>query len=82
MSNGCNDSQAEQCDKNFDVLFKKIDRLDVAIRGNGKPGILTRLALVEDTVLRRGKFGWLIQSVIVTAIASGATTLIVKLITK
>jgi hypothetical protein len=85
MSNGCNDSQIERCDRNFAVLHEKIDRLDTAIRGNGfceKPGILERLALVEDASKRRGKFAWLIQSAVITAIASGAATIAATLATK
>lgn len=38
----------EYCREQFTHVIRKIDRLDVAVRGNGKPGINVRLDRLEQ----------------------------------
>ena len=39
--------QKDECREKFDLLFVKLDRIDVALRGNGVPGVLMRLDRLE-----------------------------------
>jgi len=64
-------SQFEQCQNNFEAIHRKLDRLDEAIRGNGKPGILIRLDRLEQDAKRQAKLIWLILGAVITALASG-----------
>lgn len=48
------------CKHAFETLFAKLDRLDVAVRGNGKPGINTRLDRIERTEAVRAKVVWFV----------------------
>ena len=57
---GCKEQFEEFCKPAFDVLFAKLDRLDEAIRGNGKPGIQVRLDRVELAEKSRSKLLWII----------------------
>ncbi|MCL2701965.1 MAG: hypothetical protein FWE88_09795 [Phycisphaerae bacterium] len=61
----------DQCQREFRVLFAKIDRLDDAVRGNGKPGIQTRLDRLELAAATRTRLLWLIAGSVV-ALAVGA----------
>ena len=61
----------DQCQREFRVLFEKIDRLDEAVRGNGKPGIQRRLDRLEAVDATRSKILWLIAASTV-ALAVGA----------
>jgi len=64
-------SQFEQCQNQFESIHRKLDRLDEAIRGNGKPGILIRLDRLEQDAKRQAKLTWLILGAVITALASG-----------
>ena len=64
-------SQFEQCQNQFEGIHRKLDRLDEAIRGNGKPGILIRLDRLEQDAKRQAKLIWLILGAVITALASG-----------
>ena len=55
----------------FEVIEAKLDRLDEAIRGNGKPGILIRLDRLEQDAKRQAKLVWLIVGATVVAAVSG-----------
>ena len=57
--------------RQFEAIHEKLDRLDVAIRGNGKPGILIRLDRLEQDAKRQSRLIWLIVGAVVTALASG-----------
>ena len=56
------------CDGQYENVFKdefasihtKLDRLDEAIRGNGRPGIQLRLDRLEATERSRTKLIWII----------------------
>lgn len=51
------------CKGEFGAIHGKLDRLDEAIRGNGKPGIQTRL----DRIERFQHFIWFIAGAALTA---------------
>lgn len=74
-------SQFEHCQKQFESLHEKLDRLDEAIRGtpgNGsRPGILVRLDRLEQDAKRQSKLIWLIVGAVITASGSAAVALIV-----
>jgi len=58
---------ADRCRGQFTSIHTKLDRLDEALRGNGKPGIQLRLDRLESAEAVRSRLLWLI--------ASGTTTL-------
>ena len=53
----------EVCRGEFGAIHGKLDKMDEAIRGNGKPGIQTRL----DRLERFQNFIWFITGVVITA---------------
>ena len=70
--------QFEQCQTHFEGIHAKLDRLDEAVRGNGRPGITVRLDRLEQDAKRQGKLIWLILGAVVTAAASGVTAWITR----
>ncbi len=44
----------------LEAIYKKLDRLDEAIRGNGKPGIQLRLDRLEQNAKRQSRLIWLL----------------------
>ena len=58
------------CERAFEEIHRKLDRLDEAIRGNGRPGITVRLDRLEQDAKRQSKLIWLIVGSAVTAFAS------------
>ena len=65
--------QFEQClfgKEHFEAIHRKLDRLDEAIRGNGRPGITVRLDRLEQDAKRQAKLTWLILGAVITALAS------------
>jgi hypothetical protein len=58
------------CEREFEEIHRKLDRLDEAIRGNGRPGITVRLDRLEQDAKRQAKLIWLIVGSVVTAFAS------------
>jgi hypothetical protein len=60
----------ESVEKHFEVIHEKLDRLDVAIRGNGKPGILIRLDRLEQDAKRQAKLIWLLLGALFTGLAT------------
>ena len=63
--------QYEVCKSEFSALHAKLDRLDDAVRGNGKPGIQLRLARLEAADAVRSKLLWIVVASS-TALAVGA----------
>ncbi len=59
------------CAQEFEEIHRKLDRLDEAIRGNGRPGITVRLDRLEQDAKRQGKLLWLIVGAGITAATSG-----------
>jgi len=47
---GCSEQFEQFCKPQFDAIHVKLDKLDEAVRGNGKPGIQLRLDIVGSTV--------------------------------
>lgn len=59
--------QYEQvCKGAFNRLFSKLEQIDEAIRGNGKPGMLLRL----DRLEQKGKLLWFVGGAAVTTTIS------------
>jgi len=64
---GCETGQYDAvCKGEFGELHAKLDRLDEAIRGNGKPGLQRRLDRLEMAAAVRSRLAWL-------AVGSGVT---------
>ena len=67
-----NSDQYERvCRGGFASIHTKLDRLDEAIRGNGKPGIQLRLDRLESAEAVRSRLLWIIACSTVT-LALGA----------
>jgi hypothetical protein len=69
----CSDSSQYDrvCKGEFASIHAKLDRMDEAIRGNGKPGIQLRLDRLESAEAVRSKLLWIIAgSVVSLAIAA------------
>ncbi len=69
MSNE-NDQYDRVCKGEFASIHTKLDRLDEAIRGNGRPGIQLRLGYLEASEKSRGRLIWIITGAAVTLAAS------------
>ena len=65
MSDDC-DRYKPVCQDEFASIHRKLDTLDEAIRGNGKPGIQLRLDRLEGSERTRSRVLWLL-------IGAGAT---------
>ncbi|MFB3894446.1 MAG: hypothetical protein ACE15C_20790 [Phycisphaerae bacterium] len=59
------------CKGEFASIHVKLDKLDEAIRGNGKPGIQLRLDRLEAAEATRSRLMWIIAGSTVT-LALGA----------
>jgi len=59
-----------QCEKHFEIIHEKLDQLDEAVRGNGKPGIQLRLDRLEAAERSRSKLLWLITGSALTLAAN------------
>ena len=58
------------CKGEFEKVHTKLDRLDVAIRGNGKIGLTGRIDRLEQAEARRSRMYWLMMgAVIVTGLS-------------
>ena len=74
----CNNEQYENiCKDEFAELHKKLDGMDEAIRGNGKPGIQLRLDRLEQEKLTRSKVTWFLVGIAGTVGGALLTSLIV-----
>ncbi|MCK4982263.1 MAG: hypothetical protein KAS17_05020 [Victivallaceae bacterium] len=62
----CN--ELEHCKKQFDLLFEKLDKLDLAIRGNGKPGITVRLDRLEQAGKVHTRLIWVLLGAALAAL--------------
>jgi len=57
----CSSEQYENvCKGEFASMHTKLDRLDEAVRGNGKPGIQLRLDRLEAAEAVRSRLLWII----------------------
>jgi hypothetical protein len=57
---GCDGQYERVCKDEFASIHTKLDRLDEAIRGNGRPGIQLRLDRLEAAEKSRAKLIWII----------------------
>ncbi len=64
------------CKGEFASIHTKLDKLDEAIRGNGKPGIQLRLDRLETAQATRSRVLWLIVGAAVTLAIGGLWRLI------
>jgi len=64
------------CRPEFGEIHAKLDRLDDAIRGNGKPGINLRLELLEAAAASRRRLTWIVLGAFVSAGASAVMQLV------
>ena len=65
------------CRREFAAIQAKLDRLDEAIRGNSKPGILLRLDRLEAAEATRSRLLWLIAGSVVSLTAATLWALVV-----
>jgi hypothetical protein len=68
---GNGDQYERVCKGEFAAIHTKLDRMDEAIRGNGKPGIQLRLDRLEAAEAVRSRLMWIIAGSTVT-LALGA----------
>ena len=76
MTSDCESQYENTCRGEFLAIHRKLDRLDEAIRGNGRAGIQTRLGRLEQVRLSRSRLLWLTLG----AVGAGATTAIAMMI--
>ena len=66
------------CEREFAEIRVNLDRLDEAIRGNGKPGLTLRLDRLEQDAKRLSRLVWMVVGSAVTAFASVLTAWAVR----
>ena len=76
MTEHCDNEK--HCQQQFDILFEKLDRLDEAIRGNGKPGIIVRLDRLEQSAKSQAKIIWLLVGAVAAGLTTAITTILVN----
>ena len=69
----CDNQYESICRDEFAKVHRKLDKLDEAVRGNGKPGILIRLDRLEQDAKRQAKLTWLL---IGATVAGGVSFLV------
>jgi hypothetical protein len=74
----CGSEQYEKvCKGEFASIHAKLDRMDEAIRGNGKPGIQLRLDRLESSEAVRSRLLWIIAGSTVTLALSALWKLVI-----
>ena len=74
----CENQQYEKvCQGEFASIHTKLDRLDEAIRGNGKPGIQLRLDRLESAEAVRSKLLWIIAGSVVSLAVAAVWKLVI-----
>ena len=76
MTEPCDNEK--HCQQQFDILFEKLDRIDVAIRGNGKPGIIVRLDRLEQSAKSQAKLIWLLIGTVAAGLTTAIATILVN----
>ena len=71
------DQYERVCKGEFASMHGKLDRLDEAIRGNGKPGIQLRLDRLESAAAKRSKVLWMVLGSVVTLAVAAVWRLVV-----
>ena len=67
---GCGDQYEQVCKDEFAAINVKLDRMDEALRGNGRPGVQLRLDRLEAAERSRSRLLWLIAGAAVTLAVS------------
>ena len=62
----CHGQYENVCKGEFGELHAKLDRLDEAIRGNGRPGLRLRLDRLEAAEKSRNRIMWIVLGAAVT----------------
>ena len=75
MSDGC-EHYEQVCKDEFAAIHGKLDRLDDAIRGNGRTGILVRLDRLEAARRLRSRLIWIIVGAAATLALTGIWRLV------
>jgi len=70
------DRYEDTCKDAFRQLFSTLERIDEALRGNGKPGLTLRVDRLEQRANTLSQFKWLA----IGATASGVVSLVVGMI--
>jgi len=65
------------CKGQFSSIHTKLDRLDEALRGNGKPGIQLRLDRLESAEAVRSRLLWVIAGSVVSLAVTAVWKLII-----
>ena len=65
------------CKGEFASIQTKLDRMDEAIRGNGKPGIQIRLDRLESAATKRSRVLWMVAGSVVTLAVAAVWRLVV-----
>ena len=73
---GCGEQFEQFCKPQFEAVHVKLDKLDEAIRGNGKPGILVRLDRLESAEMTRSRLLWIIAGSTVTLVVGAVWNLV------
>lgn len=70
----CPDSEQYEavCKDEFAQINRKLDTLDNAIRGNGNPGLNSRMRRIEEVINIGVKRRWLWFGALVCALVNGA----------
>ena len=71
------DQYERVCKDEFAAINAKLDRLDEAVRGNGKPGIQLRLDRLEAAEAVRSRLLWIIAGAAVTLAVSALWRLVI-----
>jgi hypothetical protein len=66
----CDSQYDDVCKDQFEGSHRKLDRLDEAIRGNGRPGVVLRIDRLEQTARRYARLAWLIVGSALTSVAA------------
>ncbi len=77
MNDSCD--HLNECHHRFDRIDDKLDTLDIAIRGNGKPGLERRVTLLEVAAASSRRLLWLLIGTAVGTAASTIATLLLAL---
>ena len=74
----CGSEQYERvCKGGFALIHTKLDQLDEAIRGNGKPGIQLRLDRLEAAEAVRSRLLWIIAGAAATLAVAAVWRLVI-----
>jgi hypothetical protein len=74
----CSKQYESICKAEFAELHHKLDRIDEALRGNGRPGLQMRLDRLEQDRLSRSRVFWLALGTVGTCAATAVAMLIAR----